>query len=285
MRILLPKYAGFCFGVKRAIQEAIKTAEKDHNTVYSLGPIIHNPQEVKRLSSEGVVVVESMDDIPVGGSMVIRSHGLAPEVVNEARKRGLKIVDATCPLVRQAQEYAQLLFEQGYTVVVIGDPTHPEIESVIGHTSYKAEVVYDISAVKKLPEMNRVGVVLQTTLQLKFCQQIVSLLLPKSRELRVFNTLCDATFKRQQEALSMAKKADLMVVVGGRNSANTTHLAEICRSGGCVTYHIETAEELTKKWFKDCQVVGVTAGASTPSWVLNDVVAKLKGLGYSQVVK
>ncbi len=276
MKVILPKHAGFCFGVKRALQEAVKATEQDTQPVFSLGPLIHNPQEVKRLAEEGIAVAESIEDIPAGGTLVIRSHGLAPEVVEEARRRGLNIVDATCPLVKNAQEYAQLLHDQGYTVVVIGDPNHPEIKSVTGYTEHEAIVINDESMVKKLPEMNRLGVILQTTLQLDLCQHIVSLLLPKARELKVFNTLCDATFKRQQEALEMAKKVDMMIVVGGRNSANTTHLAEICRSAGSITYHIEEASELSEDWFKNCKVVGVTAGASTPSWVLNEAVERLK---------
>jgi 4-hydroxy-3-methylbut-2-enyl diphosphate reductase len=278
MKILLPKYAGFCFGVRRATQEAMKAAKHSPPPVFSLGPIIHNPQEVERLERDGVNVTDSLEKIPAGGTVIIRSHGLAPDVVDEAHSRGLNVVNATCPLVKKSQEYAELLHREGYQVIVIGNPQHPEIRSVTGYTGYHAEVIENESQVKELPNAQKIGVVLQTTQQLELCQRIISLLVPKANELRVFNTLCDATFKRQKEALEMARKADVMIVVGGRNSANTTHLAEICKKAGSVTHHIETAGELNEDWFKDCKIVGVTAGASTPSWVIQEVVERLNKL-------
>lgn len=231
MKILLPKYAGFCFGVRRATQEATKAAKHSPPPVFSLGPIIHNPQEVERLEREGVNVTDSLEKIPAGGTVIIRSHGLAPEVVEDAHRRGLNVVNATCPLVKKSQEYAELLHREEYQVIVIGNPQHPEIKSVTGYTGYQAEVIENESQVKELPNAQKIGVVLQTTQQLELCQRIISLLVPKANELRVFNTLCDATFKRQKEALEMARKADVMIVVGGRNSANTTHLAEDLQEG------------------------------------------------------
>jgi (E)-4-hydroxy-3-methyl-but-2-enyl pyrophosphate reductase len=281
MKILLPKYAGFCFGVRRATQEAMKAAKHSPPPVFSLGPIIHNPQEVERLEKEGVNVANSLKEIPTGGTVIIRSHGLAPEVVEDAQRRGLNIVNATCPLVKKSQEYAELLYREGYLVIVIGNPQHPEIKSVTGYTDYQALVVESEGQVKELPKAQKIGVVLQTTQQLELCQHIISLLIPKADELRVFNTLCDATFQRQKEALEMARKAEVMIVVGGRNSANTTHLAEICKKAGSVTHHIETAAELDKDWFSRCQVVGVTAGASTPSWVISEVVERLNEIAKS----
>ena len=274
MKILLADKAGFCFGVKRAISTAFKASTGGR--VYCLGPLIHNPQEVERLRRSGVRTVEDFSDLKPGDSLIIRSHGVPPKVLSQARDKGLTIIDLTCPFVGKAQRDAESLYKEGYQVVVVGEKRHPEVQSILGYAGDDAVVVETVADIDGASFQARLGVVAQTTQSYGNFSEIVLTLLRLSKELKVFNTICNSTTERQDAARALAGQVDLMLVVGGRNSANTSRLATVCRDQGAVTHHIEVAEEIRPEWLAGVNTVGVTAGASTPDWVLEAVLERLK---------
>ena len=278
MEIILAKSAGFCFGVKRATQMAFEAAT-EHEHICSLGPVIHSPQVVKRLAEQGVEVVNKVDDIPPG-SVIIRSHGVTAEEMNKVQEKNLSIVDATCPFVKKAQEYAARLSEEGYTVVIVGEVEHPEVQGIVSFSGDSVvHVVADAAQAVALPRMRKVGIVAQTTQLYENLKDVMNVCLAKSQELKVFNTICDATSVRQNEAREIARSVELMIVIGGHASANTSRLARICQEIQPHTWHIETTEEIQPDWFADVIKVGVTAGASTPRWLIDEVVAKVATRG------
>ncbi|HBT20517.1 MAG TPA: bifunctional 4-hydroxy-3-methylbut-2-enyl diphosphate reductase/30S ribosomal protein S1 [Peptococcaceae bacterium] len=274
MEIIIADYAGFCFGVKRAIELAEKTLQINKKPVYSLGPLIHNPQVVEKFEKMGLKNIEGIEDVSEG-TLIIRSHGAVPEVFAEAEKKDLKLVDATCPFVKRAQRLVQDLKEKGYQVVVVGDKNHPEVIALVGWADNKAIVIKNEEEALKLPHYAKIGVVAQTTQREDNFYNVVGILRKKADDLLVYNTICHATRDRQEAARDLARRVDVVVVVGGRNSSNTRKLAEVCSGTGTVTYHIETAEELKSQWFINKRRVGVTAGASTPDWIIEEVVSKM----------
>jgi len=276
MEIIQADNAGFCFGVKRAMKLAFEAAAESSKPIYTLGPLIHNPQQVEFLTQKGVHEAHDLKLLNPGDTLIIRSHGTSPAILEEARTRGLKIIDATCPFVVNAQNLAQRLHTEGYQVVIVGESDHPEVIGIMGFAENEAWVIEKASNVYNLPRKSRIGVVAQTTQSFDNFREVVSALLEKSDELKVFNTICHATTHRQEAALDIAKKVDLMIVVGGHNSANTTRLAHLCALSGVPTRHIETADELDASWLEDVAKVGVTAGASTPEWIIEDVIDKLQ---------
>lgn len=277
MNVIVAPAAGFCFGVKRALRIAFEAARSGDGPVVTLGPIIHNPQVVAKLEEEGLQAVESLAEIE-SGTLVVRSHGLPESVLAEALSKGLSVVNATCPFVKQAQERAKQLEDEGYSVVVVGERKHPEVLAITGNLEGEATVVDGPDAMADLPDCGRVGVVCQTTQPLERLNAVVSALLGGASEIKVFNTICEATAERQDNALSFARHVDIMLVVGGRNSSNTRRLWELCREAGCDAYHIETSEELEPKWFEGKESVGITGGASTPQWIIDEVVKAVEAL-------
>ena len=273
MKVFLADKAGFCFGVKRAIKTAFGAAEK--GSVYCLGPLIHNPQEVERLHQAGVKMVDDFDSLKPGDALIIRSHGVPPRVLAHAKEKGLKIINLTCPFVSKAQRDAEALHQEGYQVVVVGEKKHPEVQSILGYAGENAVVVESAAEVEGLTLQSQVGVVAQTTQSYGNFSEIVIKLLRLSKELKVFNTICNSTKERQDAARLLAAKVDVMLVVGGRNSANTSRLVSVCRQEGKPTYHIEVADEIQPAWLEGASAVGVTAGASTPDWVVEGVLKKL----------
>jgi len=273
MKVMLAKRAGFCFGVKRATQMAFEAAGKDQKT-FTLGPIIHSPQVVSKLEEMGVGVVKDLSGVS-NGTVIIRSHGVLASEMDEAHQKQLEVVDATCPFVKKAQEHVQYLSEAGYDVLVVGDADHPEVQGIVSYGKEKVYVVASGDQVKKLPKMGKMGVVAQTTQSFDNLKSVVTECLRRSGEVRVFNTICDATAVRQQEATELAQQVDCMIVIGGFNSANTRRLAEICTEIQPRTYHIETAAEIDCSWFQGVETVGVTAGASTPKWIIDEVMDRL----------
>jgi len=271
MEVILADYLGFCYGVKRAITIAQENASSDGKAC-TLGPIIHNPQMVERLRSEGVGTVDELAEMDEG-TIIIRSHGVGPKIYAEAEKRGLELVDATCPHVKKAQLSAKALVDDGYSVVIIGEKRHPEVHSIFEWSDGKAAIVETEEEAEALHSCAKLGIVCQTTFSGAKFKQIVSRLLEKSRDIRIQRTICTATDQRQAAALELAAKVDLMLVIGGKNSANTTRLARICEEK-CLTYHIETAEELQDEWFDKIEKIGITAGASTPDWIIKEVYKK-----------
>ncbi|MRR36147.1 4-hydroxy-3-methylbut-2-enyl diphosphate reductase [bacterium] len=275
MEIILAKRAGFCFGVKRATQMAFEAAEEGGET-YSLGPIIHSPQVVKRLDELGVKVIRSIDEI-VDGTIIVRSHGVTSEELEAAVRKQLDVVDATCPFVKKAQENVQSLSEAGYDVVVVGDADHPEVQGIVSYAKGKVYVVGTEEEATRLPKMKKIGIVAQTTQSFENLKHVVLECLVKGAEIRIFNTICDATAVRQHEAMSLAREVDCMIVIGGYNSANTKRLAEVCTELQPRTHQIETAQEIDPSWFEGVARVGVTAGASTPKWLIDEVIERIRG--------
>ena len=276
MRVEVARYAGICYGVERALNLAGEAAESGA-TVHTLGPLIHNPQAVAALRERGVEVANTLDEAPEG-TLVIRSHGVVPAIIDAARDKGLNVVDATCPHVSKAHEAAEELKRGGYTVVIVGEAEHPEVEGIMAHAGGEALVV---SSAGELPERmpsRRVGVLVQTTQSLSRLSEVVNALIPRASELRVFNTICSATSKRQQSAGELASTVDVMVVVGGHNSGNTTRLAEICSSVNTRVHHVETADDLDSAWFEGATSVGVTAGASTPDEQMQGVIRAIEAI-------
>ncbi len=282
MKVILAENAGFCFGVKRALKIAFEAANKSDTIIYSLGPLIHNPQQVEVLTQKGVHEILDIEKLKAGDILIVRSHGTTPNIIEKAKSKGIKIIDATCPFVVNAQKYAQTLYKEGYQVVIVGEGEHPEIVGILGHVDNKAWIIEKPSDVIKLPKCQKIGIIAQTTQSFENFRAVISAIMEKSIELRIYNTICHATAQRQESALEIAKKVDLMIVVGGRNSANTNRLASLCKSSGVPTYHIETSDEIDKSWLKGIQTVGVTAGASTPEWIIDDVIKKINILGDNQ---
>lgn len=278
MNVTVAPGSGFCFGVKRALKIAFEAARKHDGQVATLGPIIHNPQVVAKLEEEGLSVVGSLDEIPRDGTLVVRSHGLPGEILERALERGMSIVDATCPFVKQAQDAAARLEREGYRIVIVGERDHPEVLSVTGNLREHATVVEGPESVEPLGVRGKVGVVCQTTQPMEHLRAVVDALLPAVRELRVFNTVCAATLERQENALELAARVDIMLVVGGKNSANTRRLWELCKEAGSDAYHIETADELEPAWFEGKREVGVVGGASTPHWIVDEIVSRVESM-------
>lgn len=276
MRVEVAKHAGVCYGVERALELAGEAARAE-GLVHTLGPLIHNPQAVAALRERGVEVASSLEDI-AGGTVVIRSHGVDPAIIQEASRIGLTVVDATCPFVSAAHECATELVEQGYSVIIVGEADHPEVEGILAHAAGNAIVVEEAEDLPQQLPSKRIGVVVQTTQSLARLSDVVAALLPRVKELRICNTICSATAKRQQAAEELAGSVDVVVVVGGLNSGNTTRLAEICRSNNARTHHVETADELEAAWFEGAESVGVTGGASTPHEQLSRVVETIRSM-------
>jgi (E)-4-hydroxy-3-methyl-but-2-enyl pyrophosphate reductase len=275
VEIILADQAGVCFGVRRAIERAEEETSR-RGRLYSQGPLIHNRLVVEALRARGLAPLEDIDDAPRGAAVMLRTHGVGPSVYARAEERGLEVIDTTCPFVARAQREAARLHEAGYQVLVLGEPEHPEARAIREHTSGAAIIVESAEDLQGLALKKRVAVVCQTTQRLEALRELVSAILPHTSDLAVANTICDATTQRQKAALEMAREVDLVIVIGGRHSANTTRLAQICAHTGTPTHHIETAEEIDCAWLQGVGKVGVTAGASTPDHIISAALARLE---------
>ncbi|MBM6905893.1 4-hydroxy-3-methylbut-2-enyl diphosphate reductase [Collinsella tanakaei] len=263
-RIEIAAHAGVCYGVERALSMAADAATSAPAPVHTLGPLIHNPLVVKELEAQGVGLAETLDDA-ASGSIIIRAHGVVPTVIEQARARDLAVLDATCPYVKRVHAAAEKLVREGYQLIVVGESGHPEVEGIMGHADGAARVVSCADDLADLEISNRVGVVVQTTQTQATLASVVSALLTRASEVRVINTICSATQERQQAASELASRADVMIVVGGKNSGNTRRLAQICAERCERTHHVEDACEIDPAWFTGAELIGITAGASTPS--------------------
>lgn len=274
MKVTIAKACGFCYGVRRAVELA-KKAEKGTHT---LGPIIHNPQTVARLAAQGVSPVDSLDEVKNASSVLIRSHGVGPEIYEEARQRELKVIDATCPHVKKAQQDAKNVVEKGENLVIVGEKSHPEVISISQWGANRAIIIDREEEAEKIPFCDSMGVVVQTTFSQEQFKRIAAILKTKTNHLEVHMTICTATQQRQQAAIELARQVDAMLVIGGKNSANTGRLAQVCQKQDCPTYHIETAAEINPAWFRGMNHIGITAGASTPDWIIQEVVKIMENL-------
>jgi len=273
-------HAGYCWGVERAIDMVVQTTETHQGVpVRTLGPIIHNPQVVQSLADKGASTIDSLEEMPAGGTVIIRTHGVAPEVYQQADSQKLTVVDATCPLVTLVQNRAKQLVNEGYHLVIFGNAKHPEVIGTLGHAGGHASVVEKPEDARTVKLANKkVGVVVQTTQETERLSEFLSYLAPRCKELKVFNTICNPTIERQDAARDLAKEVQVMIVVGGKNSSNTRHLATVCRQEGAETYHIEEPTEVDPAWFTGVKDIGVTAGASTPGWLMDQVVSRISEL-------
>ena len=276
--IVVARYAGYCYGVERALRIAEEAGVELAPPIYTLGPLIHNPSVVRRLARRGVAAVDDLSEVE-SGTVIVRTHGVDPEVIAAARARGLAVIDATCPFVNVAHQKAEVLRERGYVPVILGERDHPEVVGLTAWAGPKAIVVEDADELRLRDVRNkRVGVVVQTTQTRDNLARLVGRLAPAARETLVFNTICDATGRRQTAAQKLAGAVDVVIVVGGRNSANTTRLASLCRVIQPRTWHIETAAELEAGWLAGARRVGVTAGASTPEDEIQAAVERIREL-------
>jgi (E)-4-hydroxy-3-methyl-but-2-enyl pyrophosphate reductase len=276
--VIMAKEVGFCFGVKRAIN-LTKQALAERDDVFILGDVVHNKRVTDELEARGL---RKVDDFTAekNGTMVIRAHGLPKVKIQEADARGLEIVDATCPIVLRAQEAAQTLERDGYNIVIIGDRNHAEIKGIIGALENSALVINSVEELRTAKEnyqlMRKVGVIFQTTLALELCQSIINEMLMMCKEIRIINTICRPVQNRQDDAVELASKVDLMIVVGSRTSANTMELAALCRHYNPNTVQIQNADELPVETLTGCSRVGIASGLSTPEDLVEDV--RLKAL-------
>jgi 4-hydroxy-3-methylbut-2-enyl diphosphate reductase len=274
--IVVARYAGYCYGVERALKLTDEAVGRFSPPIYTLGPIIHNPAVVEQLAARGVAAVDDPDQVE-RGTIVVRTHGIPPAVKRRARRRGLIVVDATCPFVTVAQKKASSLREGGYVVVILGERDHPEVAGLKACAGDQAIVVEAAAELDpRAVRGKRVGIVVQTTQSYRTLADLVSTISPVARETLVYNTICEATEQRQAAACEVAGEVDVVVVVGGRNSANTRRLAGLCREIQPRTHHIERAAELEAAWFVGCGSVGVTAGASTPDEEIDAAVAGIE---------
>ncbi|MGC3998499.1 MAG: 4-hydroxy-3-methylbut-2-enyl diphosphate reductase [Anaeromyxobacter sp.] len=277
MDVKIARTAGFCWGVRRTVDKVMEVADQAKGPVVTLGPIIHNPQVVARFQEKGIRTVSDIDEVEQGTTVVVRTHGAVRDQFARAKTRDLDLVDGTCPYVIFPQAMARRLSADGYHLVIVGDANHAEIKGVISHAEGPVTVVKPGEPVPDF-KAKKVAVLAQTTCIGAEFERVVGALALRHMEVRAVNTICDDTEQRQADARALAREVDAVVVVGGKNSANTRHLAEIRREIQPRTLHVETEEELETAWFGGCQVVGVSAGASTPDWVIEGVAAWLRRL-------
>jgi len=277
MKVLVAEKCGFCHGVRNAISVAEKTLahEKGESPVYSFGPIIHNKDEVERLAKVGLKTVDAVQQIQ-SGTVLIRSHGAAPEQIARLEEKGLNIVDATCILVKRVQHIAKELADDGYEVVIVGDEDHPEVQAVMGCAT-DVVVIGDENDLHKLPQNARLGIVCQTTQNPEHFGKVLGAIGRYGfSELKVMNTLCKEAIRRQESAVQLCMQVDIMFVLGGLESANTRRLAELCKKHNSQTFHLQNWNELDKNILYGKNIAGVTAGASTPDWIIAEFVKNLE---------
>jgi len=280
MKVLLADEYGFCFGVERAV-EMVEEAVAAGDTVRSLGPLIHNDQEMQRLASQGVATVELPIQITRSETAVIRAHGVTPEVQRDLENRSSKVVDATCPFVTRVQRLAARAASEDRHVIVVGSPDHPEMIGVKGYAPDHAFIIKDESEVAGLPRLKRPLIVSQTTIKAQtFFDTAEAIKSKTDDEVEIVNTICSATRDRQDAARALAGEVDAFYVIGGNHSSNSRKLLSVCKEQCDKSFLIETADEIKEEDLAGVERVGVTAGASTPKWLIDQVVAKLEGINF-----
>jgi len=277
LQVKLGKTSGFCWGDKRAMDIVMDISKKTKGPLYTYGPLIHNPQVIEMLESKNIKVLKDLKEMN-SDNLVIRTHGITPGKRREIKEKGYHINDATCPLVMKVQSIIKRHARKGYSTIIVGDKKHAEVEGLFGFTEGKGIVIEKDEEVNALPHLNMVCLVAQTTFDKSLYKKITKSILNRFPKAKTFDTTCDATDKRQTEVLSLAKQVDAMIIVGGKNSANTTRLAQISRATGIPTFLVETEDDLQENQFNGFQSIGVMAGASTPNWMTNRVVEKVEGI-------
>ncbi len=278
-KIVLADVAGFCFGVRRAISMTERAQEAGLGSITTLGPIVHNSQVIERLRARGIGGAQNLAEIEKG-TVVLSAHGSAPIVIREAHERGLDILDVTCPFVTKVHRAAKNLLNQGYDVILVGDPGHTEVKGVFGAVEEIGGTIRLVSSpeeVASMPLGNKVGVVCQTTQRSETFARVVAEVCLRATDVRAINTVCSATEELQTAAIKLAKSVDVVLVIGGARSANTRRLREICERTGTPAYQVETAKDIDMAWLEGHNVVGLTAGASTPDWLIEEVAMAVNG--------
>ena len=284
MEIKVAKYCGFCYGVKRAVELAQKAAS-EHVNGATLGPLIHNPQLIAELAAQGIACKDSLEQFAPGETVIFRSHGVGPDVYEQAEEKGLTIMDATCPNVRLAQKKAAEAAADGYFPIIVGEKNHPEVKSILKWAGKSAICVEYIKDISNVPQKERYGVIIQTTFELqKFNDILQALQEQRPGEYRVERTICLATSQRQQSAVELADDSEVMIVIGGRNSANTRHLFELVQGHCRQAYHIETADELNAAMFRGFTKIGITAGASTPDRLIKEAIVAMENMDFESML-
>lgn len=278
MEIVLAESLGFCMGVKRVVDMAYRALDKASGLpVVTLGPLIHNTQEIARLTANGIAVADEAT-LPKQGTVIIRAHGVAPQAYEDLKARGLKIMDGTCPYVHYSQRKAVELQREGYKVVIIGDKHHPEITGILGFINNDAIVVKSLEEASALPRLDRIGVIAQTTISPKKFNAILDVLRQRADEVKVCETICDATEENQAAIRELSAEVDLLYVVGGRHSANSNKLVETAREKCPRSFLIETADEINPEDLPGVRRIGISAGASTPDWMIQRVIERLRDI-------
>jgi 4-hydroxy-3-methylbut-2-enyl diphosphate reductase len=268
------KTQGFCFGVAITVKKAEEAVARPGASVTTLGHVVHNPQMVASLEAQGLKNADSVESVPDGETLFVRAHGLPTAVYDRAKEKNLVVIDATCPMVTKIHVQAEKLRNDGYKIIVVGDANHPEVKGTLSHVP-GAWCIDSVADVEKLPRGSKVGVVVQSTWSGKGFTDIVKALSEKYYEVRAVNTICTDTHNRQAEAADLAQDVEVMVVVGGKTSANTKHLAELSAMNGARAYHIEGPDELQAEWFAGVGVCGLMSGASTPGALVDEVADRI----------
>jgi 4-hydroxy-3-methylbut-2-enyl diphosphate reductase len=277
MKIFVAKDAGYCFGVRDAVNLAYDTADK-HGEVYMLGTVVHNERVVANLEKVGTKVVDSLDDIPKDKPVLFRAHGTPPNIWEEAKRKNLNLIDATCPLVVDIHHEIKKLEEEGRKTIIIGDHGHDEVSAIAAQVSYPI-IISNISEANNLRKMKKAGVVSQSTQMIENVQDIINILMEKVFDLRFVNTICFPTRRNHSQIKELAKNCDLMIVIGSFTSANSKRLTQLSLERNKKTYQVTDALELDVKWFKNIENIGISAGASTPDEIIEEVVARIKQIG------
>ncbi len=275
--IRVARVAGFCFGVRRAVEMAQQARQQRTGNLTTLGQIVHNSQVIERLRQQGIETAETLEAVPAG-TVILSAHGVAPQVLLSAKERGLDVVDVTCPFVTKVHRTAKQLIEQGYPLLLVGDPGHTEVKGVIGTIESMGGSVQLVSRPDEVSALvlgKKVGILSQTTQMAETFTQIVAEVCRRVPDVRACNTICGATDELQEAAVALAREVDVVLVIGGRKSANTRRLRQLCEGEGVPAYHIETAEEIEPHWIIGKRTIGLTAGASTPDWVIEEVACAL----------
>ncbi|NCB12305.1 MAG: 4-hydroxy-3-methylbut-2-enyl diphosphate reductase [Erysipelotrichia bacterium] len=277
MEVKLASNYGFCFGVKRAIKIA-----EDYTNSATMGPLIHNQDEINRLKNDfNVGLYTNLSDVKENDTVIIRTHGIPKNELKDLRKLNAKVINATCPFVTTPQQIVKKMSKEGYSILIFGDSDHPEVKGVqsYGEDQDDVHIILEPSDLEKVIfKNNKIATVAQTTKKKEKYLEIVNALILKNKEVRVFNTICDATFENQDAARELSKEVDIMIVIGGKNSSNTKQLHSICLENCKDSYLIENELELNISWFLNKKLCGITAGASTPDWIIQQVVDKIKSI-------
>ena len=276
LEVIVSPITGFCFGVKRAMKLIAEGLGDGGRTIYSIGDVIHNSQAVEDLKSRGVTPVSSMDELSEGDTLIIRAHGVMPDLIEEALARGIELIDTTCPFVQKSQKYVRQMAAEGRKVIIIGDVSHPEVRAISGQAGPAPVIISTLEEAKSVNGIDRAGVVIQTTLSREKAMRIIEQLEENIPDLRVHDTICQATVLRREATLELARDVDMVLVVGGKGSSNTKRLFQMCIDEGITARFIETADEIDPCWFEDGDRIGLTTGTSTPDWVIEDVLARLR---------